>query len=69
MKNFHPFFIIGTVGMIINAALHIFMTLGLSIDSNTIFLGIYPTFLLFIVLGVALTLKKQKESGGTEVKL
>lgn len=62
MKKFHPFFIIGTFGMIITAILHIILALGLSLTNvhNTFFI-IYPTFLSFLILGVALTVKNQKE--------
>lgn len=63
MKKFHPFFIIGTVGMIISAIIHIFLALGLSLTNvhNTFFV-LYPTFLSFLILGVALTIKSQKEA-------
>lgn len=62
MKKFHPFFIIGTVGMIVTSFLHMFLALGLSITSaHSVFLAIYPSFIAFMVIGIALTLKKQKE--------
>ena len=63
MKNFHPFFIIGTVGMIVTSTLHMFLTLGLSISSaHSSFYVMYPLFIAFLAIGFGLTLKKQKES-------
>lgn len=66
MKNFHPFFIIGTVGMIVISILHMFLALSLSITSaHSTFFVIYPTFAAFIAIGFGLTLKKQKELATT----
>lgn len=63
MKKFHPFFIIGTVGMIVTAILHIFLALVLSVSSaHSSFYVIYPTFIAFLAIGFGLTLKNQKES-------
>lgn len=63
MKKFHPFFIIGTVGMIVTSLLHIFLALGLSVSSaHSSFFAIYPTFIAFLAIGFGLTLKKQKEA-------
>jgi uncharacterized protein (DUF983 family) len=61
MKNFHPFFSIGTVGMIVIGLLHMFMALALSITSvHSTFFTLYPMFLAFLIAGVALTIKQQK---------
>lgn len=61
MKNFHPFFAIGTFGTIITAIFHMFMSLGLSItSSHATFFVIYPIFIAFLFIGVALTVKAQK---------
>lgn len=61
MKKFHPFFTIGTVGMIVTACLHMFLALGLSLTSiHAVFFTLYPVFLTFLILGVVLTVKKQK---------
>ena len=61
MKKFHPFFTIGTVGMIVIACLHIFLSLGLSLTSiHTIFFVLYPVFLTFLILGVALSVRGKK---------
>lgn len=58
MKNFHPFFAIGTFGTIITAILHMFMALGLSVtSSHTSFFAIYPIFITFLFVGVALKIK------------
>ena len=61
MKNFHPFFTIGTVGMIVIACLHMFLAVGLSLTSmHTTFFVLYPIFLTFLILGVVLTVKDKK---------
>ena len=61
MRKFHPFFAIGTVGMISVACLHMFLALGLSLNSiHTSFFIIYPVFLTFLILGVVLTVKNLK---------
>lgn len=66
MRKFHPFFIIGTLGMIVTATLHIFLALGLSVSSaHSAFYIIYPTFIAFLAIGFGLTLKKQKEAKTT----
>ena len=62
MKNFHPFFAIGTVGMIIIACLHIFLALGLAITSaHSTFFVLYPIFLTFLILGVIFTVKNKNK--------
>lgn len=66
MKKFHPFFVIGTVGMIVTASLHMFLALGLSVlSAHASFLVIYPIFVGFLAVGFGLTLKKQRESKST----
>ncbi len=61
MKKIHPFFTIGTVGIIVTACLHLFLALGLSLTSiHSVFFTVYPVFLAFLILGVVLTVKKQK---------
>ena len=63
MKNIHPFFVIGTVGMIVTSLLHMFLALGLSVSSaHSAFFVIYPTFAAFLAIGLGLTLKSQKEA-------
>lgn len=63
MKTFHPFFVIGTVGIIVISLLHIFLALGLSITSaHSTFFVLYPMFTTFLAIGFGLTLKKQKKS-------
>lgn len=61
MKKIHPFFTIGTVGIIVTACLHLFLALGLSLTSiHSVFFTLYPVFLAFLILGVVLTVEKQK---------
>lgn len=63
MKKFHPFFTIGTLGMIVIAPIHIFLALGLELPStHAAFFTIYLVFLTFIILGVTLTIKDLKST-------
>lgn len=62
MKKFHPFFSIGTIGMVVAACLHLFLALGLSLTGvHTLFMVLYSLFSGFLMIGFALTLKAQKE--------
>lgn len=62
MKKFHPFFTIGTVGIIVTSILHMFLAWGLAVSSaHSTFFIIYPIFIAFLAIGFGLTLKKQKE--------
>lgn len=64
MKKLHPFFIIGTMGMIVTSVMHIFLVLGLSVSSaSASFFAIYPVFIAFLVIGSGLTFKIQRGSG------
>jgi len=66
MKNYQPFFVIGTVGMIVTSLLHMFLALELSITSaHAAFYTIYPTFAAFLAIGFGLTLKSQREAQTT----
>ncbi|MGG5505775.1 MULTISPECIES: hypothetical protein [unclassified Myroides] len=61
MKKFHPFFTLGTGGVIVTACLHMFLALSLSLtSSHAVFFTLYPVFLTFLTVGVVLTVKKQK---------
>lgn len=62
MKKFHPFFVIGSVGIAGVAILHMFLALGLSLtSSHSVFLVIYPMFIAFLAIGFGLTLKNTKQ--------
>ncbi|MGV8992498.1 MAG: hypothetical protein ACOH1O_00220 [Flavobacterium sp.] len=61
MKKFHPFYSIGTFGIIISAVLHMIMAWGLSLTQvNSAFFILYSSFATFLILGIALTVKDQK---------
>jgi hypothetical protein len=61
MKRFHPFFTIGTIGIILIACLDMFLSLGLSLtSSHSAFFVMCPVFLSFLILGVVFTVKNQK---------
>ncbi len=60
MRKFHPFFFIGTIGVIVIAILHMFFALGLSLTNHSVFFALYPTFTSFLIIGVGLTMKQQK---------
>ncbi len=48
----NAFFITGTLGMIITATLHIFLSLGLGLDAvHTAFFSLYPVFVSFLAIG------------------
>ncbi|MCK0125147.1 hypothetical protein MWU76_12125 [Gelidibacter sp. F2691] len=60
MKKFHPFFYIGTVGMMVIACLHMVLALGLALTSvHSTFFVLYIVFLTFLILGVVLTHKNE----------
>ncbi len=48
MNKLPPFFVIGSVGLVITALLHIFMALGLGL--NNVHGGFLPLYILFIAL-------------------
>lgn len=60
MKNFNPFFVIGSLGMIITAVLHMVFALVLEMPfvHNT-FWVLYPTFIAFMAVGFGQLLKLQ----------
>jgi predicted phage tail protein len=63
MKKFNPFFVIGSVGIIITAVLHMVFALVLEMPfvHNT-FWVLYPTFISFMAIGVAQLLKLQPKT-------
>lgn len=66
MKKFHPFYLIGSIGIIVVSLLHIFLALGLSVSSvHTLFFVLYPVFIAFLIIGLAFTLKNQKQINKT----
>lgn len=59
MKRLPAFFLIGSAGMVVNAVLHVAMTLGLGMSgSHSAFLGIYPVFIAFLAIGTAQLLRQ-----------
>lgn len=61
MKKFHPFFTIGTIGIIVIASLHMLLALAFRLKSvHTAFFTLYPVFIAFLIIGIALTVKRQK---------
>lgn len=63
MKTIHPFFIIGSVGVIVVSVLHIFLALGLGIiTAHHTFFILYPIFISFMAIGFGILLKDQKNS-------
>ncbi|MBL0911193.1 MAG: hypothetical protein IBJ09_02385 [Bacteroidia bacterium] len=50
----NAFFMTGTIGMVLSAALHIFFSLGLGLESaHTIFFSLYTVFTVFLTFGFA----------------
>jgi len=60
----NPFFVIGTVGMIVSAALHMFVALVLKqTGAHAGFFALYPTFTAFLVMGFGQMVKKPEAKG------
>ncbi|WP_143822163.1 hypothetical protein [Mucilaginibacter pedocola] len=60
MKKLHPFFVLGTVGIVVISTLHIFMALVLSVKGvHQTFVVLYPTFGSFLMIGVGLMMKEK----------
>jgi len=61
MKTKNPFFVIGTVGMLLTAFLHIVMTVFIFQDaSHSAWIGVYPVFIAFLTIGTFQMYKKQE---------
>jgi hypothetical protein len=53
MKKLNPLFVIGTVGMVVTAILHMFMAFVVAKPSvHTSFFVIYPVFAAFLTVGI-----------------
>ena len=62
MKHLNAFYIIGTVGMLVTAILHITLALLLHQPSvHTTFFVLYPMFAAFLAIGFGQLLKKAKD--------
>jgi len=60
MKTLSPFFMIGTVGMILTAFMHIIMTVFILQTANHgAWIGGYPVFLAFLMIGAIQIYKKK----------
>lgn len=60
MNTRNPFFAIGTVGMILTAFMHVIMTVFILQDANhNAWLGVYPVFIAFLVIGTFQVFKKK----------
>jgi hypothetical protein len=60
MKNMNPFFVIGSVGMILTAVLHMVFSLILGMPAvNSTMWILYPTFVTFMAIGFGQILKAQ----------
>ncbi|MCC8409933.1 hypothetical protein LJ707_13425 [Mucilaginibacter sp. UR6-1] len=61
MKALNPFFIIGTVGVIVTAIFHVVIALVLSIPAaHTTFFVLYPMFISFLAIGAGQIIKHDK---------
>ena len=61
MKTLDPFFVIGTIGMIVTAVLHIFMTLLVGTPSvHRVFMVLYPVFAALLTIGGMQILTEKK---------
>ncbi len=57
MKKLNPFFVIGTIGMLLTAVLHIVFALVLKLSATAGFLSVYPVFMAFLLIGFAQLIK------------
>lgn len=61
MKTIHPFYCIGSSGIIITALLHIALALVLAVaTSHAVFMALYPSFFAFMTIGIGFTIKEQR---------
>jgi FtsH-binding integral membrane protein len=61
MKKINPYFTIGTVGIIVTALLHIFLTIYIPGTALQItFIILYAVFIAFLAIGFWKILKEQK---------
>ncbi len=52
MNKLPPFFVIGTIGLLVTAALHMGMSLILGIEGvHGVFAGLYPVFIAMLLIG------------------
>lgn len=59
MKKLNPFFVIGTIGMLLTAVLHIVFALVLKLSATAVFLSVYPIFMAFLLIGFAQLIKQR----------
>ena len=61
MKTLNPFFVIGTIGLIVTAILHIFTAILLDSPAiNRVFMVIYPVFAALLTIGGMQILQEKK---------
>ena len=60
MKKINPYFTIGTIGIIVTALLHIFMTIYIpGPDLHIAFIILYTVFIVLLAIGFGKILKEQ----------
>ncbi len=65
MKALNPFFVIGTVGVIVTAILHVVIALVLSVPAaHKTFFVLYPVFISFLAIGAGQIIKGDKVISG-----
>jgi hypothetical protein len=61
MKTLNPFFVVGTIGMIVTAILHTFMTILIDTPSvHRAFMVLYPVFAALLTIGGMQILQEKK---------
>jgi hypothetical protein len=61
MKTLNPYFVIGTIGMIVTAILHIFMAILVGTPSvHRAFMLLYPVFAALLTIGGMQLLQEKK---------
>ncbi len=62
MEKINAFFMIGTIGMVTTSSLDIFMSALLSSELvHTISAFLYPVFIVFLLIGTGIMIKRKQE--------
>jgi len=61
MNNRNAFYKIGTIGMILTAALHVLLAMIIGPSVHTSFAIVYPSWVAFLVIGSAQMAKEKKQ--------
>lgn len=60
MRQLNPYFLIGTLGMLFTAMLHILVAAILSEAATASYTVLYPIFIGFLILGTIVMIRKKE---------